>query len=467
MQDHAPGVAGNRKGGWTFAEEGPQADECLVTGPGEAGSGAGSRDGAVDGDHGIGAAVAGSREVWDSWRALFGRPLTSYYLIVGITTLLLGLGLVMVLSTGSVYDLSYGRSPYMDFGKQLLGVGIGLPLMWVAARSSPKLFRVAAYPALAAAAVGLGLTLINGVGHAANGATRWIAIGGFQVQPSELAKLALVLWGADLLARKEKLNLLNDWRHMLVPLLPGAGLLIMLVMIGDDLGTTFILLIIFLTLLWVAGTPGRVFTGMLILMTLVMLLLAVSATYRVRRLTSFIDPTGSPMGPNEQAIQGRWALSSGGLFGVGLGGSREKWGYVPESTSDFIFAIIGEELGLVGTLCVAVMYGGLAFAGLRVARRTEDSFIRLAAAAITTWVVIQAVVNMGAVIGILPITGVPLPLVSAGLSSLLSTMVALGILMSFARREPGAQEALAARGPSPWFRVLSWLGLTRRGRTRG
>jgi cell division protein FtsW len=473
MQDHAPGVAGNRKGGWAFAEEEPQADECLVTGPAAAGSGAGGQDGqdgqdgAVARDRGIGAAVAGSREVMESWRALFGRPLTSYYLILGITTLLLGLGLVMVLSTGSVVDLSHGRSPYTDFGKQLLGVAVGLPLMWVAARSNPKLFRVAAYPALAAAVVGLGLTLIHGVGQQVNGATRWIDIGGFQVQPAELAKLALVLWGADLLARKEKLNLLNDWRHMLVPLLPGAGLLVMLVMIGDDLGTTFILLIIFLTLLWIAGTPGRVFTGMLILMALVLLLLAVSATYRVRRLTSFIDPSGSPTGANMQTIQGRWAISSGGLFGVGLGGSREKWDWVPESTSDFIFAILGEELGLVGTLCVAVMYGGLAFAGLRVARRTEDTFTRLAAAAITTWIVIQAVVNMGAVIGILPITGVPLPLVSAGLSSLLSTMVALGVLMSFARREPGAQEALAARGPSPWFRVLSWLGLTRRGRTRG
>jgi cell division protein FtsW len=467
MQDHAPGIAESRRGGGAHAEEEPQADEGFVNEFAAGGSGADGPDGAVADRRGTGAAAAGSRERADNWRALLGHPLMSYYVILGITALLLGLGLVMVLSTGSYWDLSDGRSPYVDFGKQLLGVAMGLPLMWVAARSNPRLFRVAAYPTLAVSVVALGLTLIHGVGQGANGAIRWIGIGGLQVQPSELAKLALVLWGADLLARKEKLDLLNDWRHMLIPLLPGAGLLIMLVMIGDDLGTTFILLIIFMTLLWIAGTPGRVFTGMMILMTLVMLLLAVSATYRLRRLTAFIDPTGSPTGPNMQTIQGRYALGSGGLFGVGLGGSREKWGYVPESTSDFIFAIIGEELGLVGTLCVALMYGGLAFAGLRVARRTEDTFIRLAAAAITTWIVLQALVNMGAVMGVLPITGVPLPLVSAGLSSLLSTMVALGMLMSFARREPGAQEALAARGPSPGFRVLSWLGLTKRGRNSG
>ncbi len=407
--------------------------------------------------------VAGARDRIASWLALLDRPLTSYYLIVGITALLLGLGLVMVLSTSSVKDLSAGLPAYSDFKKQLLGAAIGLPVMYFAARSSPRLYRAAAYPMLAVAVLGLGLTLIPGVGQSSGtSASRWIAFGGFQLQPSEFAKLALVLWGADLLARKERLGQLNDWRHLLVPLLPGAGLLCMFVMAGDDLGTTFILLVIFLTLLWIIGTPGRIFTGMLALMVLVMLLLAVTSAYRLRRLTGFVHQTGSPMGVNQQGIQGKYAVGSGGLFGVGLGASREKWGYVPESTSDFIFAIIGEELGLIGTLCVCFLYGGLAFAGLRVARRVEDTFTRLGAAAITAWIVMQAVVNIGAVIGVLPITGVPLPLISAGLSSLLVTMVALGMLMSFARREPGALEALAMRGPALPLRVLSWLGLTHR-----
>ena len=408
--------------------------------------------------------LGGVRDRIGMWRALLDRPLTSYYLVLGLTTLLLGLGLVMVQSTASVADLTAGLSPYSDFKKQLLGAAIGLPLMWVAARSSPRLFRAFAYPLLAVAVVGLGLTLIHGVGVSQNGAARWISLGGQQIQPSEIAKLALVVWGADLLARKEKLGQLADWRHMLVPLMPGTGVLCLLVMTGDDLGTTFILLVIFLALLWVIGTPGRVFTGLLILMTLAMLLMIVSAKYRFERMVGFIDPQGDITGANWQGIHGKYALGSGGIFGVGLGASREKWGYVPESTSDFIFAIIGEELGLVGTLCVTALYGGLAFAGLRIARRVPDIFCRLGAAAITAWIVVQAVVNIGAVIGVLPITGVPLPLISAGLSSLLVTLIALGMLMSFARLEPGAREALAARGPGWPLRVLSWLGLSKRRR---
>jgi cell division protein FtsW len=397
-----------------------------------------------------------------TWRALLDRPLTSYYLVLGITMLLLGLGLVMVQSTASVADLTAGLSPYSDFKKQLLGAAVGLPLLWVAARSSPRLFRAFAYPLLAISVVGLSLTLIRGVGVSQNGAARWISLGGLQVQPSEIAKLALAVWGADLLARKEKLGQLADWRHMLVPLMPGTGVLCLLVMTGDDLGTTCILLVIFLVLLWVIGAPGRVCVGMLILMALAVALMMISSKYRLDRILGYFNEQGGPTGPYMQSIQGKYAIGSGGIFGVGLGGSREKWGWVPESTSDFIFAIIGEELGLVGTLCVTFLYGGLAFAGLRIARRVPDVFSRLCATAITAWIVVQAAVNIGVVIGVLPITGVPLPLVSAGLSSLLVTLLALGMLMAFARTEPGAREALAARGPGRPRRVLSWLGLSKR-----
>jgi cell division protein FtsW len=411
--------------------------------------------------------VAAVRERVGAGRALLDRPLTSYYLILGITTLLLGLGLIMVLSTASVTDLIYGESPYHDFVRQLAGIALGVPIMWLAARSSPRLFRAAAYPLLAIAVIGLALTLIHGVGQQENGVARWISIGGQQFQPSELAKLALAVWGADLLARKEKLGLLADWRHILLPLLPGTAILAMLVMGGDDISTTVILLFVFLALLWVAGTPGRVFTALLILMGLVLALLIVTASYRVKRLLGYFEPQSAAAATQDwQARQGKIALGSGGWFGVGIGASRAKWGWLPESTTDFIFAIIGEELGLIGALCVVALYGGLAYAGLRVARRVTDTFSRLAAAAITMWIVSQAVVNIGAVIGVLPIAGVPLPLVSLGLSSALVTMVALGMLMSFARREPGAAQALAARGPTASSRALSWLGLgTRQARS--
>jgi cell division protein FtsW len=406
------------------------------------------------------AMAAQARRAPSAWLAVLDRPLTSYYLLVGITTLLLALGLVMVLSTSSVQQLDQGGSPYSGFEHQLIGVALGLPCLWLASRCAPKVFRAAAYPLMFVAVLGLLLTPVIGVTYA--GATRELVFGPVTFQASELAKLAFLLWGADLLARKEKLSQLDDWRFLLIPLLPGAGLLCMLVMLGDDLGTTFVLLLIFLALLWVVGTPLRIYLGMLGLIGLALLLLIVVATYRFQRFTDFFGPQGSPTGPNMQSIQGKWAVGSGGWFGVGLGASTQKWGWVPDDTTDFIFAIIGEELGLVGTLCVALLYAGLAFAGLRIARRVQDTFVRLAAAGATVWIVGQAIVNISAVIGLLPITGVPLPLVSSGLSNLVVTMVALGMLMSFAKREPGAAQALAEAAPGPARRALSWLGLGRR-----
>src|SRR6266702_1206012 len=334
---------------------------------------------------------------------MLDRPLTSYYLILGITTLLLALGLIMVLSTSSVAQLDQGGSPFSAFQHQLVGVAIGIPCMWLAARSSPTVVRAAAYPLMFLAILGL----------------------------------------------------------LLIPLLPGAGILSLLVMLGDDLGTTFLLLVIFLALLWVIGTPLRMYAGILGLIGLILLILIVVAKYRFQRLTLFLHPQGGPLGPDMQGIQGKWAVGSGGWFGMGLGASRQKWGYVPNDTTDFIFAIIGEELGLVGSLCVSLLYGGLAYAGLRIARRVQDTFVRLAAAGATAWIVVEAIVNIGAVLGLLPITGGPLPLVSYGLSSLLVTVVALGMLMSFAKREPGAEHALAAAGPGAARRTLSWLGLDR------
>jgi cell division protein FtsW len=395
---------------------------------------------------------------------LLDRPLTSYYLVLGSTVLLLALGLVMVLSTSSAWYLSQGGSPYAGFQKQLVGVVVGLPLMWIAAKASPVVYRAAAYPMVALSL--LGLMLVLAVGHTANGAERWIMVMGFQIQPSEFAKLAFVVWGADLLARKEKARQLTEWRLLLMPLLPGAAIVSMLVMLGDDLGTTFILLVILLTLLWVIGTPGRLFVGMLGLMGFALVILIIVAPYRLERITGFLHPQANALTSDWQSTQGQYAVGSGGWFGVGLGAGKLKWGWVPNATTDYIFAIIGEELGLIGTLCVTFLYGGLAYAGMRIARRVQDTFMRLAAAAATAWIVVQALVNIGAVIGVLPVEGVPLPLVSAGLSSLLVTLVALGMLMSFAKREPGASQALAAAGPGPVLRVLSWLGLAAGSRGR-
>ena len=396
-------------------------------------------------------------------KALLDRPLASYYLVLGCTLLLLAVGLMMVLSTSTAYDLDIGAPPYSMFEKQLLGAVGGLVIIWLAIKTPPRFFRAFAYPLLLAVLLGLVLVLL--FGRETDGAKRWLVVAGNEIQPSEFAKLALVLWGADLMARKEKLGKLTDWRHLLVPLLPAAALMAMLVMLGNDLGTTFLLLVIFLSLLWVIGAPGKLLFGMVALMVFAVLMLIAVHPYELERITSFLSSQSSSNCLScYQLTQGKDALGSGGWFGVGLGASTAKWGWVPLAYADFIFAILGQELGLVGAILVVLLYGGLAFAGLRIARRAPDTFSRLAAGAITVWIVVQAVVNMGAVLGLLPITGVPLPLISAGVSSLIVTMAALGMLMAFARSEPGAAEALAAAGPTLPRRLLGWLGIGHRQR---
>jgi len=302
-------------------------------------------------------------------------------------------------------------------------------------------------------------------GPQVQGVQRWLVVGGNEVQPSEFAKLALVVWGADLLARKDRLGQLADGRHLLVPLLPGTALMCMLVMIGKDLGTTFLLLVIFMALLWIVGAPGKLLFGMLALLVFALAMLVAVHSYEWTRLVGFLSsqsPGNCVSDTCYQLTRGKDALGSGGWFGVGLGASTAKWGWLPLAYADFIFAVVGEELGLVGAICVILLYGGLAFAGLRIARRVPDAFSRLAAGSITVWLITQAVVNMGAVLGLLPITGVPLPLISAGVSSLIVTLAALGMLLSFARAEPGAAQALAAARPGRPRRLLGWLGIAGR-----
>lgn len=401
-----------------------------------------------------------------SWvDALLDRPLTSYHLLLGSSALLVLLGLLMVLSASSVTSYASTGSSFTMFQRQAVFVACGLPLTWAAARLSPQVFRRLAYPAMFVCLLGLFLVFVPGLGQEVNGARSWIRIGGMlQIQPSEPAKIALVVWGADLLARKQRLGLLGEWRHLLAPLLPGTGLLALLVMMGNDFGTTFVLFGIFLALLWVAGAPGRLVAGMVGLIAFVGSVLIMVEGYRIRRVTTFFHPFAEAQGDGLQTVRGIYALATGGLWGVGLGASREKWDYLPEAHTDFIFAIIGEELGLVGTLSVLVLFGLLGYAGLRVAWRVTDPFMRFAAGGLTAWILLQACVNIGAVIGVLPVTGLPLPLVSYGGSSLLTTMVSVGMLLSFARREPGASRVLAARRPGPVAYVAAWLGLRSKGR---
>jgi cell division protein FtsW len=377
---------------------------------------------------------------------LLWRPLASYYLLLASTALLVGFGIVMVWSS------SYVESDQVSFAvlqKQLLWLAIGLPLLLIASRLPISFIRFLAYPALIGSCALLVAVLVPGLGVSANGATRWVALGGpFTIQPSEFAKLGLVVWGADLLARKHKLGTLDTYRRILIPLLPVSLVVLLLIDKEHDLGTMLVVLTIVLSLLWVVGAPMRVFGITLGAVVGGVSYLAISEPYRLQRLLSFDHPFKDCLDTGWQACQGIYGLGAGGWWGVGLGSSRQKWGYLPEAHTDFIFAIIGEELGLVGTIAVLILFAVLAYSGIRVAQRSRDMFSRLTASAIVAWLMVQALVNVGAVIGLLPITGIPLPLISAGGSALIPTLFALGVLMSLARREPSAAAALAARGPN-------------------
>lgn len=377
------------------------------------------------------------------------RPLTAYYLILGGSLLIIVLGLVMVYSASQITALQMSLPGSFFFRKQFLAACIGGVLLFVASRMPVKLHRALAYPILAGAVFLMALVQVPGIGMSVNGNQNWISLGGsFQIQPSEFGKLALVLWGADLMARKQERRLLTQWKHMLVPLVPVSFLLLGLIMLGGDMGTAIILTAILFGLLWLAGAPTRLFAGVLSIAGVLGVILIKTSPNRMARLAC-IGATEPKTGVADcwQAVHGIYALASGGLFGSGLGASVEKWGQLPEAHTDFIFAVTGEELGLSGTLSVLALFAALGYAGIRVAGRTEDPFVRYAAGGVTTWITAQAVINIGAVLGLLPIAGVPLPLFSYGGSALLPTMFAIGLLIAFARDEPAARAALARRQP--------------------
>ncbi|MEV0264491.1 putative lipid II flippase FtsW [Streptomyces sp. NPDC050617] len=390
---------------------------------------------------GLGALPTRFKRAWD-------RPLTAYYLVLGGSLLIIVLGLVMVYSASQIKALQYGQAPTFFFRKQLIAAVLGGVLMIVACRARLRLHRAFAYPLLACTVFLLCLVQVPGIGQTINGNTNWLSLGGpFQLQPSEFAKLALVLWGADLLARKQEKKLLTQWKHLLVPLVPVAFLLLGLIMLGGDMGTSIILTAVLFGMLWLAGAPTRLFAGVLGVAGALALLAIKTSANRMGRLACIGATDPGPHDQCWQAVHGIYALANGGWFGSGLGASVEKWGELPEPHTDFIFAITGEELGLAGTLSVLALFAALGYAGIRVAGRTEDPFVRYAAGGVTTWIMAQFMVNIGAVLGLLPIAGVPLPLFSYGGSALLPTMFAVGLLIAFAREQPGARAALAMRQP--------------------
>ncbi|MGH3588803.1 MAG: putative lipid II flippase FtsW, partial [Pseudonocardia sp.] len=384
----------------------------------------------------------------------------SYYLMVGATGLLLVIGLVMVLSSSAVTSIAEGDSPYAAFLVQARYALIGLPFMLLAARLPVRWYKRLAWPAML---VGLGLLVaVPFLGKEVNGNRNWLSFGPLQFQPSELAKLALAVWLGAVLGRKQ--HLLGSWPQAVVPGVLGLGAVLGLVMAGHDLGTALILAMLGLGAYWVSGAPatmlglGAVSAALFVGWTFIV---NQGSSDRLTRIFAAYGSCTDRQGECYQSIHGMYGLGTGGLFGVGLGASREKWKYLPEAHNDFIFSVIGEELGLLGTLLVLALFAVLGVAMARVVRRHPDPFVKITTAAIGCWIVGQAFINIGVDIGVLPVIGVPLPLVSAGGSALVTTMVALGVVISFARSEPGAAEALAAR-PSIVRKSVAVLGRRRR-----
>ncbi len=374
--------------------------------------------------------------------AWLGRPMTSFHLVIAVCALLTTLGLTMVLSASGVRSYDDDGTPWLIFGRQVLWTVIGLIAFYIALRAPVSLMRRTAFAGFALTIIMLVLVLVPGIGKVANGSRGWFVVAGFSMQPSELAKIAFAVWGAHLLAarRMERASL----REMLIPLVPAAVIALGLIVAQPDLGQTVSLGVILLALLWYAGLPLRVFVSSLIAIVVSAAVLAIAEGYRNERLRSWLNPGADPQDSGYQARQAKFALANGGLFGDGLGQGAAKWNYLPNAHNDFIFAIIGEELGFIGAFGLLCLFALFAYTGMRVARRSADPFLRLLVATATMWLVVQAVINVGYVIGLLPVTGLQLPLISAGGTSTATTLFIIGVIANAARHEPDAVVALRA-----------------------
>jgi cell division protein FtsW len=360
-----------------------------------------------------------------------GRRTGVFVGLLAIVVLLCVLGLVMVMSASSVVGLYQFGSTWYFVKRQAIWLVVGLAVMVVTMRIDYRVWRRLAVPVLSGSTVLLVLVLIPGIGREVYGSTRWLGYGPVQIQPSEFAKLGLLLFVADLLARRH--HRITDLRITLKPVLVVTSVVAGLVLLQPNLGTTMVIGAIVVAMLFVAGTPLLPLGSVVAAGAVLAGGLAVAAPYRRARLLGFREPWSDPLGAGYQTIQSLVGIAQGGLAGVGLGASRSKWGFLPFAHTDFVFAIIAEEAGLIGASVVVVLFIALCWLGIVAALRAPDAFGMLLAAGITTWLAVQAFVNIGAVIGILPITGVPLPFVSFGGSSMLATMAATGILLNVAR----------------------------------
>jgi cell division protein FtsW len=370
--------------------------------------------------------------LWRRW-SLAGQARPSVYVLLLTTVGVLNVvGVVMVLSASSVASLTNYGSAWYFFERQVLWTLLGALVFAVTARIDYHVWRRWVIPMMVVSVVLLVLVLVPGIGVYVAGSRRWLGSGAWRFQPTEPAKLALLIFSADVLARRARE--VHDWRRVVRPVLLVFALVGVLVMRQPDMASTVVLALIVGAVLVVGGVRLRhlaVLGGAGLSAAAV---LAVIEPYRRARMLSFLNPVSDPGNTGYQISQSLIALGSGGWTGVGLGAGRSKWLFLPNAHTDFIFAIIGEEVGLLGCLLVVALFAAFGVLGTRIALRAPDRFGTLLAAGITVWVVGQAVINIGGVVGLLPVSGVPLPFVSFGGSALVFTMAAAGLLSSVARR---------------------------------
>jgi cell division protein FtsW len=372
---------------------------------------------------------------------VFGAETGTFFLLLGTTIFLVAFGLVMVLSSSSIEDgASSSHDFFSSFTRQGLYALIGVPLLLIASRMPIGFWKKWAWPAVVGTSVLQLLVFVPGIGYAFQGNSNWIRVGSFTAQPSELVKLALILWVSWILARKR--SLLDDWKHVFLPIAPVAGVAIGLVLLGKDLGTALIMGMIVLGCLFYAGVRLRIIGVALVVSGLIALIFTQVGSSRTSRIGAFLSGCTKAADYRVdcwQTVHAWWGIASGGVFGSGLGESKVKWSWLPDADTDFIFAIIGDELGLIGAVLVLALFVVLTIAFVRIIRTSTDPFAKIVTSGIMIWLIGQAFVNIAVVLGLLPVLGVPLPLISAGGSSLIASLIGIGVVLSFARHHPVAK----------------------------
>ncbi|WCM54926.1 putative lipid II flippase FtsW [Microbacterium sp. EF45047] len=367
-------------------------------------------------------------------RVSLGRlftPVSTEFVLIASTALMLTVfGLVMVLSATS----ANATAPFEGALKQGMFALLGIPLMFLVSRIPIAVLKRLAWPALIGAVMLQLLVFVPGLGIESGGNRNWIGLFGFTLQPSEFLKLALALWAAFVLLRKQ--TRLGIWHHVFIPVVPVSLLAIGTVIAGKDLGTAMVLILVVLGCLFFAGVKLRLFIIPVLLGIAAVAFLAVASPDRMRRILAACDDMSLYATDCYQPIHGIWGMANGGVFGVGLGNSQEKYGWLPAAANDYIFAIIGEELGLIGCVLVLALFGCFAVGAFHIIRKTDDPFVRVATGGIVVWVIGQALINIGVVLRVFPVLGVPLPFMSQGGTALLAVLIACGVLLAFARTIP-------------------------------